>query len=78
MEKREFRRWLEDCPIKPFRQLMPSTIKTYVSDVARVKKYYGHVEIMYVKDRFAGFLKDPSKVPTTLGALGDYKTYSNN
>ena len=74
MERYEFRRWLESCPLHPHRLLMPSTIKTYVADVARVEKYYDHVEIMYVKDRFAGFLKDPSKVPTTPGALSDYKT----
>ena len=74
MEKRAFRRWLERCPIHPYRRFMPSTIDTYVTDAARVEKHYGLLEIQYVKDHFAGFLKDPSKIPTTEGALSNYKT----
>lgn len=74
MEKRAFRRWLEKCPKHPYRRYMPSTVDTYVTDAARVEKHYGLLEIQYVKDHFAGFLNDPSKIPTTEGALSNYKT----
>ena len=74
MEKRAFRRWLEDYPINPYRRFMPDTVTTYVTDVAQVERYYGKVEILYVKDRFASFLRDPSGIPTPETALGNYKT----
>ena len=53
---------------------MPDTVTTYVTNVARVEKHYGKVEVLYVKDRFASFLRDPSKIPAPVSALGDYKT----
>ncbi len=76
MEKGEYRRWFENCPDSRYRyrRLMHTTIDTYIANVARVEKHAGPIEILYLKDRFAGFLSDPPGIPTTAAGLVGYKT----
>ena len=74
MEKPEFRRWLEHCPIEPykFRVFASDTVDSYVSHVAQVEKHYDKLEVLYVTDHFAGFLEDPSKLPVKASGFANY------
>ena len=74
MQESRFRRWVEINPKRPIGKLSDSSISTYVTDAKRVEKHYGDLDALYVKDRFKGFFRNPTRIPTTKAGLGGYKT----
>ena len=82
MQTSGYRAWLER------RGIAKSSVDTYVTDAKRVERYYGDLDELYSKDRFAGVLEElrysaddartdapnPSKIPINPKSLSSYRS----